>query len=1201
MHPIRLILLLSAAAGLAWNATGQTQNLPRIVPTVADLLALDPALYAASTPAGTNYQAYVWTTGDTVPGEGYRLWRLALSSSAATNTVAAGGPLAVPYGAPTGRWIQVLDANEGGGGGEFPPLTANRAVITDGSGAPAASPVTATELGRLTGVPDNLTTLLSGKQATITGSATTIDTETLPAGRAVITDGSGGIAAATVTATEIGRLTGVSDNLTTLLAGKQATITGSATTIDSETLPAGRAVITDGSGGVAASSITATEIGRLTGVSDNLTTLLAGKQATITGAASTITSANLTAARVMVTDGSGKASVSSVAASALLDIGGTNAGPDLPWVSIVDYGATPDDGTADTAAFVAAMTNAAAGKKQLFVPPGRYLLDINTIQLPDDFDLKGTPRSVLAPVQYPTGNYDAQERVNHLLALGNNSRISGGLVIDGRSNDGTFTQAPANRFAMLKVRMKTNVVFEDLVFKGTYDRTVYLRESTNVVLARCQWNNAVEGYAFYNSGIITVDGDRHFNLMMTNSNGGAYCTVQACSYVKVNGSHFINLVSHTRTSTDFAAVYNEFGCINSTFENLTFDGISPSTTHSPIGFLLDGGVNNRLVGAKFRGYATQNAQGANVEGEADYWIDKCVFDGSHPTKGAVNNGSTAIYLTEWPIRTLDATELGERYQDSGHQLRGRGLSARGKITGCKIYGYHTGISGAFSETVISDNEIFATSFAAIRLLPALSYGYGFGAYPIQHRIWQNTIRDNKIFANLQHGIVLSGGDFTTITGNHFWDNNNTGSAFDVTTHWFNTGSTGTVTGQTNFVHGLSVAANAMIGMIAYWPDRNVSGVILTNTTTTFTLTGPTSATINAGDAFVINYGNVGRTILRGNFFYNTSDVWGVTNQSSLDPTQNISVAGTPFSFASAGMGMLTPGRQVELQGVLVGGGNLRAVIRNVSEGNPDIVWAVATSPTTGTFETATNGVTIHQGTGLMTWVDNPGGYNAPGRLTVTGNGTEFTREIDGNYFGQIGSAPWNQFTMTGRAINWDTNVYVVRPYTIGSNLVSQPWKYSKFSLVFPATTGPAIRWQQTGGTLDLGDNWVVNKNLGSSTFGPSVSVSAATNFLWTLRSTSGALNSANPKIAFGANNIEANTSQTVITNFNGSMDGMSPVRWVATSTNTWLSFTNANSSLSSSTVYTSDVQLLPGDAVEMFWTRNWPATTGRWNVQVFKK
>jgi hypothetical protein len=71
------------------------------------------------------------------------------------------------------------------------------------------------------------------------------------------------------------QVTGLSD----ALAAKQNTITGAATTITSDNLTASRALASDGSGKVAASSVTATELGYVSGVTSALQTQLNAKAA----------------------------------------------------------------------------------------------------------------------------------------------------------------------------------------------------------------------------------------------------------------------------------------------------------------------------------------------------------------------------------------------------------------------------------------------------------------------------------------------------------------------------------------------------------------------------------------------------------------------------------------------------------------------------------------------------------------------------------------------------------------------------------------------------------------------------------------------------------------------------------------------------------------------------------------------------------
>ena len=72
---------------------------------------------------------------------------------------------------------------------------------------------------------DNLKSAIALKQDTITGAATTVTTSNLTANRAVISNGSGKIAVSAATDTEVGYLSGVNSNIQTQLNAKQGTLT----------------------------------------------------------------------------------------------------------------------------------------------------------------------------------------------------------------------------------------------------------------------------------------------------------------------------------------------------------------------------------------------------------------------------------------------------------------------------------------------------------------------------------------------------------------------------------------------------------------------------------------------------------------------------------------------------------------------------------------------------------------------------------------------------------------------------------------------------------------------------------------------------------------------------------------------------------------------------------------------------------------
>ena len=120
--------------------------------------------------------------------------------------------------------------------------------------------------------------------------------ENLTQARALVSDTNGDVSVSDVTATEIGYLDGVTSAIQTQLNGKQATgdyatntaltnglaakedtITGAATTITGADLTVSRALVSNASGKVAVSAVTSTELGYLDGVTSAIQTQLNSK------------------------------------------------------------------------------------------------------------------------------------------------------------------------------------------------------------------------------------------------------------------------------------------------------------------------------------------------------------------------------------------------------------------------------------------------------------------------------------------------------------------------------------------------------------------------------------------------------------------------------------------------------------------------------------------------------------------------------------------------------------------------------------------------------------------------------------------------------------------------------------------------------------------------------------------------------------
>lgn len=177
-----------------------------------------------------------------------------LSGTPSLAAVATAGTYSSLTGKPTLGTAAALDVG----------TTANKVVQLNGSAA-----LPAIDGSNLTGVIHHVTD-------EITGAATSIVSSNLTASRVVVSDSSGKVAASSVTSTTLGYLDATS-SIQTQLNALQPTITGGATSITSSNLTASRALVSDGSGKVAVSSVTSTTLGYLDATS-SVQTQIDGKQ-----------------------------------------------------------------------------------------------------------------------------------------------------------------------------------------------------------------------------------------------------------------------------------------------------------------------------------------------------------------------------------------------------------------------------------------------------------------------------------------------------------------------------------------------------------------------------------------------------------------------------------------------------------------------------------------------------------------------------------------------------------------------------------------------------------------------------------------------------------------------------------------------------------------------------------------------------------
>jgi hypothetical protein len=139
-------------------------------------------------------------------------------------------------------------------------LEINTPLIINNSGSIISSTVTNTELSYLGGLSSTIQTQLNNKQPNIT----------------------------VATNTELSYLGGLSSTIQTQLNNKQPTITGAATTITSSNLTLNRALLSDGTGKVAISAATSTELSYLGGLSSTIQTQLNTNIKVINSSSSTL-------------------------------------------------------------------------------------------------------------------------------------------------------------------------------------------------------------------------------------------------------------------------------------------------------------------------------------------------------------------------------------------------------------------------------------------------------------------------------------------------------------------------------------------------------------------------------------------------------------------------------------------------------------------------------------------------------------------------------------------------------------------------------------------------------------------------------------------------------------------------------------------------------------------------------------------------
>lgn len=158
-------------------------------------------------------------------------------------------------------------------------LTVSKALASDSSGVVAATSVTSTELGYVSGVTSAIQTQMNLKAPLASPTFSGTITTPLTASRAMVTGASNELAISAVTATELGYVSGVTSAIQTQMNLKSPlaspTFSGTITT----PLTASRAITVNSSSQFTVSATTDTELGYVSGVTSAIQTQVNAKAA----------------------------------------------------------------------------------------------------------------------------------------------------------------------------------------------------------------------------------------------------------------------------------------------------------------------------------------------------------------------------------------------------------------------------------------------------------------------------------------------------------------------------------------------------------------------------------------------------------------------------------------------------------------------------------------------------------------------------------------------------------------------------------------------------------------------------------------------------------------------------------------------------------------------------------------------------------
>ncbi|MDO8945147.1 MAG: hypothetical protein Q7U75_18340, partial [Desulfobacterales bacterium] len=319
----------------------------------------------------------------------------------------------------------------------------------------------------------------------------------------------------------------------------------------------------------------------------------------------------------------------------------------------------------------------------------------------------------------------------------------------------------------------------------------------------------------------------------------------------------------------------------------------------------------------------------------------------------------------------------------------------------RVNGFNVGLELCSSHTRVRFNDFSGNRSAGIRVQGSPALITLFNAKrnptdPYDLDFFRNDLQNNG-----NAGILVGGGRYVRFDENWMGNNDSFNQGYSGFQTYYSKGPTSVgASSTTSLINTASLGTNNYTGYSIYIPALGISTKVSDNTATTITLSPALSADPN-GYTYTLVPSIAGEWFVGKNYFFDNGTAF-TADKNSLLPTQNITVAGTPFFIDSPVAETFKIGQVVTLVGVLEGPADLLVKVAYFDKKYPDRIWMKAISSSPGAAEVAvatpfiqTAGTAITAGTGTISSASTYTLSKDPGvALPLVGSGTEFTTQMD---------------------------------------------------------------------------------------------------------------------------------------------------------------------------------------------------------------